>query len=146
MGGVEIGRLARVGDQSGKDAGGEPEGSRSESGLSRIHVPSLRRPARAWVAVFACGSVGQSPEEGAEKAARDDRSPAMLEADSGTDQGTKPASEGMEELLRLWVPQRGIRRDQHVCSRPSHAASETAQPTALPSTGRGQLLRTDPTL
>src|SRR5205085_3362529 len=35
-------------------------------------------------------------------------------------------------------------RDQHVRSIPSHAAPETAQPTALPTAGRGQLLRADP--
>src|ERR1039457_1290681 len=50
----------------------------------------------------------------------------------------------MEELLRLWVSTPSLPRDQHVRSIPSHAAPETAQPTALPTAGGGQLLRTDP--
>src|SRR5215468_868205 len=49
MGGIEIGGLARVGDQSGENACGETEGEGSESGLSGIHVPLLRRPeGRGW--------------------------------------------------------------------------------------------------
>src|SRR4029077_17276405 len=47
-------------------------------------------------------------------------------------------------LLRLWISTSGLQRDQHVHSIPSHAALETAQPTALPSAGRSQLLRADP--
>src|SRR5215813_10322642 len=60
---VETGRLAGVREQPGENASGEAEGRRSESGLSGIHIPLLRRPARAWVAVFAGGSVGQGPEQ-----------------------------------------------------------------------------------
>jgi hypothetical protein len=54
--------------------------------------------------------------------------------------------ERLGKLLQLWVPARRLRRDQHVRSGSSHAAFETTQPTALPSAGRGQLLRTDPAL
>jgi PAS domain S-box-containing protein len=39
-----------------------------------------------------------------------------------------------------------LSRDQCVRSRSSHAAFETSQPTALPSAGRSQLLRTNPAL
>jgi hypothetical protein len=46
---IEAGRLAPVGDQSGENAGGGPEGRRSESGLSGIHVPLLRDlKGRGW--------------------------------------------------------------------------------------------------
>jgi len=51
---------------------GESEGGRSESGLSGVHVPLLRRPARARVAVLKCEPVGESTEEGTGEAARDD--------------------------------------------------------------------------
>src|SRR5437588_10757470 len=105
MGRVETGRLARVGDQSGENAGGEPEGRGSESELSGIHVPLLRGPERARVAVFKCECVGESPEgperarvavfkcecvgespeEGTGEAARDDQSSAVLHADPETD-------------------------------------------------------------
>jgi RNA-directed DNA polymerase len=52
----------------------------------------------------------------------------------------EPASERLEELLRLWVSTPSLPRDQLVRSLPSHAASETAQSTALSSAGRGQFL------
>src|SRR5215467_11909651 len=146
MGGIEIGGLARVGDQSGENACGETEGEGSESGLSGIHVPLLRRPERARVAVSQRESVGEGLEEGAEEAARHDRSSAMFPADSATDRAAEPAPERLEELLRLRLSHRGLRRDQLVRSRPSRAASETAQPAALPSAGRSQLLRADQAL
>src|SRR5262245_6317218 len=146
MGGIEIGGLARVGDQSGENACGETEGEGSESGLSGIHVPLLRRPERARVAVSQRESVGEGLEEGAEEAARHDRSSAMFPADSATDRAVEPAPERLEELLRLRLSHRGLRRDQLVRSRPSRAASETAQPAALPSAGRSQLLRADQAL
>src|SRR5665811_270573 len=100
----------------------------------------LRGPERARLAVSECGSVGESSEEGTGEAARDDRSSAVPQADPATDCGVEPAPEGLEELLRLWVSTPSLPRDQHVCSIPSHAAPETAQPTALPPAGRGQLL------
>ena len=50
------------------------QGRRSESGLSGIHVPLRRGPARARVAVPERESVGEGAEEGAGEAARDDRS------------------------------------------------------------------------
>ena len=34
----------------------------------------------------------------------------------GTDGGAEPAPEGLEELLRLRLPARGLRKDQLVCS------------------------------
>src|SRR5215471_15761575 len=146
MGGIEIGGLARGGDQSGENACGETEGEGSETGLSGIHVPLLRRPERARVAVSQRESVGEGLEEGAEEAARHDRSSAMFPADSATDRAVEPAPERLEELLRLRLSHRGLRRDQLVRSRPSRAASETAQPAALPSAGRSQLLRADQAL
>src|SRR5215813_6515010 len=102
---VETGRRAGVRDQPGENASGEAEGRRSESGLSGIHVPLLRRPARTWVAVFAGGTVGESLEEGAEEAARHDRSSAMSPADPATDRAAEPALERLEELLRFRLPQ-----------------------------------------
>src|SRR5438045_8115674 len=41
-----------------------------------------------------------------------------------------------------WVSARGVWGDQLVRSIPSRATSETAQPAALSSAGRGELLRT----
>src|SRR5258708_753800 len=61
---IETRRLAGIGDQSGENASGEFEGRRSESGLSGIHVPLLRGPARARVAVSQSESVGAGLEEG----------------------------------------------------------------------------------
>src|ERR1019366_4676792 len=46
--------------------------------------------------------------------------------------------EGLEELLRLWVSTPSLPRHQLVRSWSSHAASETTQPTALPTAGRGR--------
>src|SRR6202034_1789361 len=94
---IETRRLAGIRDQSGENTGGEPEGRRSESGLSGIHVPLLRRPERARVAVSQCESVGESSEEGAGKAARDDGSSTVLQADSATDRATEPAPGRLEE-------------------------------------------------
>src|ERR1039457_4191865 len=96
---VEVGRLAGAGDQSGENARGASEGRRSESGLSGIHVPLLRGPARARVAVSQRASVGESPEEGAGEAARKDRFSSELQADPTTEGGSEPAREPQEELL-----------------------------------------------
>ena len=74
-----------VGDQSGENACGESEGRRSESGLSGIHVPLLRRPERARMAILECESVGEGAEEGTGEAARDDQSSKVFQADPGTD-------------------------------------------------------------
>jgi len=119
---------------------GKPDGRRSESGLSGIYVPLLRGPERARVAVFKCESVGEGSEEGTGEVARDDQSSAVPQADPETDRGVEPVPEGLEELLRLWVSTPSLPRDQLVRPLPSHAAYETAQPTALPTAGRGQFL------
>ena len=55
-----------------------------------------------------------------------------------------PASSEMAGLKL--VSTASLSRDQCVRSRSSHAAFETTQPTALPSAGRSQLLRTNPAL
>src|SRR5436309_1476597 len=53
----------------------------------------------------------------------------------------------MEELLRLWVSTPSLPGDQRVRLSSSDATSRTTQPTALPTAGRGQLLRAeDPAL
>src|ERR1039457_3418996 len=65
----------------------------------------------------------------------------MFQADPATDRGDEPAFEGMGELLLDWVSACGLTGDQHVRARPSRAAPETAQPAALPTAGRGDLLR-----
>src|SRR5580658_8685350 len=82
---IETRRLAWVGDQSGENARGEPQGRRGESGLSGIHVPLLRRPERARVAIPERESVGEGIEEGTGEVARNDRSSAVLQADPATD-------------------------------------------------------------
>src|SRR5207248_670584 len=43
-----------------------------------------------------------------------------------------------------WVSTPSLPRDQRVRSRSCHAASETTQPTALSSAGRGQFLSANP--
>src|SRR5947209_956566 len=96
------------------------------------------------MAILERESVGEGPEERAGKAARDDGSSSLLQADPATDWGTEPAPGGLEELLQLWISARGLRKDQHVRSRSSHAASEATQPTALSTAGRSQPLQADP--
>ena len=51
----------------------------------RIFRRDVLEVAWARVAVFECGSVGESSEAGTGEVARDDRLPAVLEADPATD-------------------------------------------------------------
>src|SRR5204863_2763968 len=136
----EVRKRIRAGDQPGEDPSSGSEGAGGESGLSGIHVPVRPRSERARSEVLEYVSVGEGPEEGAGQAARHDGCPSMFQAHTATDRGDEPASEGMGELLLYRVSSGGLAGDQHVRARPSRATPETAQPAALPTAGRGDLL------
>ena len=59
----------------------------------------------------------------------------------GSGGGPEPASEGLGKLFRVRLSARGFPGNQHVRSIPFGAASQTAQPAALPSAGRDELQR-----
>ena len=80
-------------------------------------------------------------EARAGKAARDDESPAVFQTYPALGGGAEPATERLGQLLLVWLSARGVSGDQLVRSIPSGAASQTAQPAALPSAGRSQLER-----
>ena len=141
---IEAGRLAGVGDQSGEDAGGEPEGRGSESGLSGIHVSVRPGPARAT----RNGYLNVSPSE---KALKQEREKLQRDEHRGRRCNTGRSRlligelnrhlKGWTNYFRFGYPRvepsgRSTRTFMHRLT----AAPETAQPTALPTAGRDQLL------
>jgi len=104
--------VAAAGDQPGQDARGGSEGSKSESGLSGLHVSLAPRPVWPRPALSARGAVAEGVAEGARADQRADGSPPGLHAAAATDRHAESATAGLGQLLLVGLPEPGVPADQ----------------------------------
>ena len=83
-------------------------GSKSESGLSGLHVSLAPRPLWPQAAISACGAGEEVGAEGAASASRTDGSPSGMYADYAPDQSAESPTGRIGELLQVGLPARSV--------------------------------------
>ena len=87
-------------------------GSKSESGLSGLHVSLAPRPLWPQAAISACGAGEEVGAEGAASASRTDGSPSGMYADYAPDPTAESPTGRMGELLQVGLPARSVPEHQ----------------------------------
>src|SRR5205085_2664558 len=132
--------LDGTGGQSGQDSCDQSKGGRSESGLSRLHVPLGPGPMGSRPALLERVSVEEIGAAGAGQTAGDDRRRPVLSARAAPHHPDQSTTEGLGELLLLRVSTNGVSEDQQLRAGAVGATTPPSQSAALPSATGDDLL------